>query len=150
MQRVYISLWLWELKISVYTWESAWRMMKYVYAHYCIYIMTSSNGNIFHITSLLCGEFTGDRWIPYTKASDAELWCFLWSAPEPTVEQTMETPVIWDAIVLIMMSLWCIWSIRVMWITRDRLNLARNWFVWIMSLVSEIWMIVISTISLPV
>ena len=23
-----------------------------------------------------------DRWIPRTKASDAELWCFLWSAPE--------------------------------------------------------------------
>ena len=21
-------------------------------------------------------------WIPHTKASDAELWCFLWSAPE--------------------------------------------------------------------
>ena len=27
------------------------------------------------------GEFTGHRWIPPTKASDAELWCFLWSAP---------------------------------------------------------------------
>ena len=27
-------------------------------------------------------EFTGDRWIPLTKASDAELWCFLWSVPE--------------------------------------------------------------------
>ena len=26
-------------------------------------------------------EFTGPRWIPLTKASDAELWCFLWSAP---------------------------------------------------------------------
>ena len=24
----------------------------------------------------LCGEFTGHRWIPHTKASDAELWCF--------------------------------------------------------------------------
>ena len=22
------------------------------------------------------------RWIPHTKASDAELWCFIWSAPE--------------------------------------------------------------------
>ena len=30
----------------------------------------------------VCGEFTGPRWIPRTKASDAELWCFLWSAPE--------------------------------------------------------------------
>ena len=27
------------------------------------------------------GEFTGHRWIPRTKASDVELWCFLWSAP---------------------------------------------------------------------
>ena len=26
------------------------------------------------------------RWIPHTKASDAELWCFLWSASEYTVE----------------------------------------------------------------
>ena len=26
-------------------------------------------------------EFTGHRWIPLTKASDAELWCFLWSPP---------------------------------------------------------------------
>ena len=25
---------------------------------------------------------TGHRWIPLTKASDVELWCFLWSAPE--------------------------------------------------------------------
>ena len=30
----------------------------------------------------LCGEFTGNLWIPHTKASDAELGCFLWSAPE--------------------------------------------------------------------
>ena len=38
-------------------------------------MMTSSNGNIFRVTGPLCGEFTGDRWIPRTKASDAELWC---------------------------------------------------------------------------
>ena len=43
---------------------------------------TSSNGNIFHVTDHLCGEFTGHWWISRTKASDAELWCFLWSAPE--------------------------------------------------------------------
>ena len=46
------------------------------------YMTTSSNGNIFRVTGLLCGEFTGPRWIPHTKASDAELWCFLWSASE--------------------------------------------------------------------
>ena len=45
------------------------------------FMMTSSNGNIFRVTGPLCGEFTGHRWIPRTKASDAELWCFLWSAP---------------------------------------------------------------------
>ena len=43
-------------------------------------MMTSSNGNIFRVTGHLCGEFTGLRWIPRTKASDAELWCFLWCA----------------------------------------------------------------------
>ena len=51
-----------------------------------------------------------------TKASDAELWRFLWSATPPPppqkkkkkkkkVEQTNETPVIWDAIAIIMTSL---------------------------------------------
>ena len=47
-----------------------------------VLMMTSSNGNIFRVTDHLCGEFTGPRWIPCTKASDAELWCFLWSASE--------------------------------------------------------------------
>ena len=45
-------------------------------------MMTSSNGNIFRVTGHLCGKFTGPRWISHTKASDAELWCLLWSAPE--------------------------------------------------------------------
>ena len=39
-------------------------------------------GNIFRVIGLLCGEFTGHRWISITKASDAELLCFLWSAPK--------------------------------------------------------------------
>ena len=39
-------------------------------------VSPSSNGNIFRVTDPLCGEFTGRRWIPFTKASDAELWCF--------------------------------------------------------------------------
>ena len=47
-----------------------------------MYMMTSSNGSILRVTGPLCGESTGPRWIPCTKASDAELWCFLWSAPE--------------------------------------------------------------------
>ena len=43
-------------------------------------MIESPNGSIFRVTGLLYGEFTGHRWIPLTKASDAELWLFLWSA----------------------------------------------------------------------
>ena len=46
-----------------------------------LHMMTSLNGNIFRVAGPLCGEFTGHLWPPRTKASDAELWCFLWSAP---------------------------------------------------------------------
>ena len=46
------------------------------------HMMTSSNGNIFRVTGPLCREFTDHRWISLTKASDADLWCFLWFAPE--------------------------------------------------------------------
>ena len=49
-------------------------------------MMTSSNGNTFRVTGPLWGESTGHRWIPLTKASDAELWCFPWSAPEQMIE----------------------------------------------------------------
>ena len=35
-------------------------------------MMTSSNGNIFRVTGHLCAEITGHRWIPRTKASDAD------------------------------------------------------------------------------
>ena len=41
-------------------------------------MMTSSNENIFPLTGPLCGEFTGHRRSPLTKAGDTQLWCFLW------------------------------------------------------------------------
>ena len=41
-------------------------------------MITSSHGGVFRITDSLWGESTGHRWIPLTKASDAELWCFHW------------------------------------------------------------------------
>ena len=62
------------------------------------YMMTSSNGNIFRVSGPLWGEFSCHPWIHLTKACDAELWCFLFSAPEQTVEQTIEMLVIWVAI----------------------------------------------------
>ena len=41
----------------------------------------------------------------FSKVLDAELWRFLWSAPEQTVEHTIETLVIWDAPAPIITSL---------------------------------------------
>ena len=51
------------------------------------------------------------RWIPRTKASDAELWCILWSAPEKRLSKQpwgwwFETPS-W--------SLWCHWTENWRW-----------------------------------
>ena len=68
-------------------------------------MMTSSNGNIFRVTGPLCGDFAGHRWIPITKASDAELWCFLCCSSEQTVEWIINTSMIWDTIALIMTSM---------------------------------------------
>ena len=56
--------------VATYDWE-----VKYMFSHstWPTFIwdgdmetqlmMTSSNGNIFRVTGLLCGEFTGHRWI---------------------------------------------------------------------------------------
>ena len=68
-------------------------------------MMTPSNGNIFRVTVPLWRESIGHRSIPFTKASDAELWCFIWSVAEQTVEQTIGTHVVSDAIALIMTPL---------------------------------------------
>ena len=58
-------------------------------------MMTSSNGNIFRVTSPLWGESTGQRWIPLTKASDSELWYFLrlnkWLSKQ-SIRRWFETP----------------------------------------------------------
>ena len=91
------SLWssdaMWHHRtLSTLVQVKAWCPMAPSHSNQCLLIiskvlwhspmMTSSNGNIFHVTGHLCGEFTGHRWISRTKASDTELWCFLWSAPE--------------------------------------------------------------------
>ena len=43
---------------------------------HCRIMTTLSNWNSFRVTGPLCGEVTGHRWIPLTKASDAELSTF--------------------------------------------------------------------------
>ena len=60
---------------------------------------------IFRVTGPLSGESTAERWIPLTKASRAELWWFLWSAPQYKTEQTIGMPVIWNAIAVIITPL---------------------------------------------
>ena len=55
---------------------------------------------------------------PVTKANVAGLWYFLWSAPEQAFELTMETPVTWDAIALIMTSLFRVYVFRLIFISR--------------------------------
>ena len=61
-------------------------------------MMTFSNGNVFRVTGPLWGESTAYRWISLTKASDG-YFDFL-SAREQAVDQTIETPVIWDVTVM--------------------------------------------------
>ena len=65
-----------ENKLETTLQVSGWTFFKW-----WVIMMTLLSGNIFRVTRHLCGEFTGYRWIPRTKASDEELWCFLWSAP---------------------------------------------------------------------
>ena len=60
-------------------------MTSWAHSHFYL-MMTSSNENNFRVTGPLCEEFTGHRWIPRSKTSDAVLWCVLRSAPEQTLE----------------------------------------------------------------
>ena len=62
-------------------------------------IITSPNGKFVGVTCHLWGNppVTGES-PPPPKASDADCWCFLWSSLEQTAEQTIETPLIWNAI----------------------------------------------------
>ena len=61
-------------------------------------MMTSWHGLAFYITGPLWGEPTAHWWIPLTKASNVELWCFVRYWPEEAVEHTIELLVIWDAV----------------------------------------------------
>ena len=88
---------------------------------------------------------TSHLWIPLTKTNNAELWCFVWSEPDQTVYETIkmikiivvfhfETPVIWDAVALIMTLLWwlCIGWVGVDIITIFRVtSLPLGRFLWL-------------------
>ena len=87
-------MYLYEIKYGGYNHQLSWvesiSNVTYNLCNYLIawnditenhYIMMTSWKH-FRVTCPLWGEFTGDRWIPLTQASGAELWCFLWCAPE--------------------------------------------------------------------
>ena len=66
-------------------------------------MMTPSNGSIFRVTGPLWIHRSPVHWqrpMPWRG-----FFCFLWTVPRQMVEQTIETPVIWHAIALIMTSL---------------------------------------------
>ena len=83
---------------SLHKWSVTRKMFRFddviMQVVYIMPMMTLLNGNI----SALPVDSP-------TKARDAKLWCFLWSAPEQMVKQTIETPVIWDAMAFIITSL---------------------------------------------
>ena len=79
LQNVWIMLSTFEVESQCFM---AAAFLNHWWAKQSTRMMTSSNGSIFRVTGHVCGEFTGPRWIPHTKASDAELWCLLWSVSE--------------------------------------------------------------------
>ena len=56
------------------------------YARFCC------NGLLCEGNSLVTGE------LPSQNAGNTELWCFHWWTPTQTVKQTVNLPVIWDAV----------------------------------------------------
>ena len=56
---------------------------------------------IFRVTGPLWGESIGHQWIHLIKASNAELWLYIYGP-----EQTIETPAVRDAMSLNVTSLW--------------------------------------------
>ena len=66
MLSIFLSWLLWFLTKASSDW----------YELYIFSIMTSSNGNIWCVTGPLRGESADHWWIPITKISGMELWCF--------------------------------------------------------------------------
>ena len=78
-----------------------WNLPKYAN------MMTSSNGNIFSVTGPLCGEFIGHLWIPPYKGQWRGALMFSLICAWTNGWDTIETPMIWDAMALIMAPLLC-------------------------------------------
>ena len=68
------SQWRHFYKITYFHWGRICKIGWYPRLMFCYWVwasfpmMTPPNGNIWRVTGPLCGEFTGHRWIPLTKA----------------------------------------------------------------------------------
>ena len=83
------------------------------------FMMTSSNGNIFRVTGF-CAWNSPVIGISLHKGQWRAALMFLRAAPEPKVEQTMETPVICDTIALwCHCNVWCIYTYNQASICKD-------------------------------
>ena len=98
--------------LSVVRDHLSWETTKFIrhFIQVSLYMMTSSNGNIFALLAFCAGNSPVTGEFPSQRPVARSFWCFLWSAPEQTVEWTTETLVIWDGIALIMTSLQCKWQ----------------------------------------
>ena len=65
MVRVNTKLKLFKQERGIWIW-AIWNLIRCVVTLHNS-TMTPSNGNTFRVTSPLCGEFTGHRWVPFTK-----------------------------------------------------------------------------------
>ena len=110
---------------ALYCTVPSYVMLFWYTASFCMIasMMMSSNGNIFRVTDHLCGEFTGHRWIPHTKASDTELWCFLWSASELSKRSSKRSWGWWFE--TLSRPLWCHYNAHHPWLTR----VASSWLL---------------------
>ena len=126
----YIYLWLWEWKISVFTWESAWHTMKYIctllHLHndsikwkHCLHYWPFVQG----IHQSLVNSLHKGKWHGALMFSLICAWINSW-ASNGDAGDLRHHHAHYD---LINKRCLCINEGA-----RDRLNLARNWFVWIM------------------
>ena len=80
--------------------QANWRRTGWHYATcnncHVQYSWWSHQMETFSLLLALCGGMHRSPVDSPTKASDAELWCFLWSPHEKMFQQTIEKLVIWD------------------------------------------------------
>ena len=70
-------------------------------------MMTSSIGTIFRVTGPLCGEFTGPSEFPAQRPVTRSFDVFFDLRLNKRLSKQNVRLVIWDAIVVIMTSIWC-------------------------------------------